>query len=232
MKVLIFLLGAFTVVYATSPDLSVSESRNSLRQSSSPSPLNSLVSNQDGPTKLQSQQQVQQPQQSYNIQQDFSSSGQPHSTVYNHIQSGSSPTSAPQNGYVISVNPNGHHGAVGATPVLMQYLPQSQQTGGIQYLQLIPTRPLIVPISPYITQLPQYSGPPTAQPTAAQYASAAPAQSYPSYQNPLGGYSSPAVSYFRPHSGIQLVDAPIDMTLNTNEYVPIQAENTLKMRRA
>lgn len=138
----------------------------------------------------------------------------------------------------------------------MQYLPQNQQSGGIQYLQLIPTRPLIVPISPYITQLPQYGGPSSGQPTAAQYTSASPpygsapssygstqptsygstqptsSHSYPSYQNPIGGYSSPVVSYFRPHQGIQLVDGPIDMSLNTNEYIPIQSEGAYKMRRA
>lgn len=138
---------------------------------------------------------------------------------------------------------------VGPTPVIMQYLPQNQQAGGIQYLQLIPTRPLIVPISPYITQLPQYGGASPAQPTAAQYTAAAQptygstqstygstqstsSHSYPSYQNPVGGYSSPVISYFRPHSGIQLVDGPIDMSLNTNEYIPIQSESAFKMRRA
>lgn len=36
----------------------------------------------------------------------------------------------------------------------MQYLPESQSSNGIQFLQLIPTRPLIVPISPYIANLP------------------------------------------------------------------------------
>jgi len=36
------------------------------------------------------------------------------------------------------------------TPVLMQYLPQTVHEGGVQYLQLIPTRPLIVPISSYL----------------------------------------------------------------------------------
>uniref|UniRef100_A0A1I8Q3S4 Uncharacterized protein n=1 Tax=Stomoxys calcitrans TaxID=35570 RepID=A0A1I8Q3S4_STOCA len=36
-------------------------------------------------------------------------------------------------------------------PVLMQYLPQTITEGGMQYLQLIPTRPLVVPIGPYLT---------------------------------------------------------------------------------
>ncbi|KAM7346324.1 uncharacterized protein ACRADG_006317 [Cochliomyia hominivorax] len=35
-------------------------------------------------------------------------------------------------------------------PVLMQYLPQTINEGGVQYLQLIPTRPLMVPIGPYL----------------------------------------------------------------------------------
>ncbi|XP_037036839.1 DNA-directed RNA polymerase II subunit rpb1 [Bradysia coprophila] len=263
MKVLttLTLLGAITFANATTSDLMVSESRKNVRQSSSPSPLNSIASSQDGQAKQQSQLQNQQPsQQLYNIKQDYSNTGQPHSTVYNHIQSAAAPSSTPQNGYIISVN---GQQAAGPTPVLMQYLPQNQQSGGIQYLQLIPTRPLIVPISPYITQLPQYNGQPTTQPTSAQYASAsstygpaqpaygavqstyAPTQStygtqsspssshnYQSYQNPIGGYSSPVVSYFRPHAGIQLVDSPVDMSLNTNEYIPIQSENAYKMRRA
>lgn len=41
-----------------------------------------------------------------------------------------------------------------STPMLMQYLPaQTLQdgSGAVQYLQLIPTRPIIVPISPYLT---------------------------------------------------------------------------------
>lgn len=35
-------------------------------------------------------------------------------------------------------------------PVLMQYLPQTINEGGIQYLQLIPTRPLMVPLGSYM----------------------------------------------------------------------------------
>ncbi|KNC23539.1 hypothetical protein FF38_14440 [Lucilia cuprina] len=38
-----------------------------------------------------------------------------------------------------------------STPVLMQYLPQTINEGGVQYLQLLPTRPLMVPIGPYLT---------------------------------------------------------------------------------
>ncbi|XP_012159197.1 serine/threonine-protein kinase atg1 isoform X2 [Ceratitis capitata] len=36
------------------------------------------------------------------------------------------------------------------TPVLMQYLPHTIPENGVHYLQLIPTRPLIVPISPFL----------------------------------------------------------------------------------
>lgn len=130
----------------------------------------------------------------------------------------------------------------------MQYLPQNQQGNGIQYLQLIPTRPLIVPISPYISHIPQYStgqSPQSAgqqQPStgSTQYAPASAytqaAQSYATYpatlQSPIGGYSAPVVSYFRPHSGIQLINGPVDMSLNTNEYIPIQGASAYKMRRA
>lgn len=89
----------------------VSESRKNVRQSSPSSLLNSLASSQDGPTKQQSQQQVQQQQQqSYNTQQDYTNSGQPHSTIYNHAQTGTAPSPTPQNGYIISVNQNGQHG--------------------------------------------------------------------------------------------------------------------------
>lgn len=130
----------------------------------------------------------------------------------------------------------------------MSYLPQTQATNGIQYLQLIPTRPLIVPISPYISQLQGYGGS-TGQSTTshvsatspAQYAPASaytqPAQPYshgsftPTIQSNVGAYTNPIVSYFRPNSGIQLVSGPADMSLNTNEYIPIQGENSYKTRR-
>lgn len=179
----------------------------------------------------------------------------------------------------------------------MQYLPQSQHASGIQYLQLIPTRPLIVPISSYLPahpalqqqqqqqhlhphllntqlqhqqqpQLYQHLPQPTNQqpshylnPVTRQanlpYANYAAAQSYltagqkyqpsqplplstaqyPVYHSPTGGYAAassaaPVVSQFRPHTGIQLVNGPLDMSLNTNEYIPVQNENSFKMRRA
>lgn len=154
--------------------------------------------------------------------------------------------------------------------MIMQYLPHNAQQGPIQYLQLIPTRPLIVPISPYIFNSPYSSsvngpslngaslggqsfsgtslgGPslsgPTAQassnsPYALQHHSSysSPSNSYassysPSLQNPIGGYSTNYMTYFRPNHGMQLVNSPMDLSLNTNEYIPLQNENTYKMRR-
>ena len=133
------------------------------------------------------------------------------------------------------------------TPVIMQYLPQNQANNGIQYLQLIPTRPLIVPISPYITQLPQQyrdvSAGQQQTTVSAQYSAVGPQtfaptqltnnQHYAAYHNPIGGYSSaaPVISFFRPHTGIQLVNGPVDMSLNTNEYIPIQSESAYKINR-
>lgn len=173
----------------------------------------------------------------------------------------------------------------------MQYLPHNAQQGPIQYLQLIPTRPLIVPISPYISGYnnpyassiggaqasfggaqasygaqpsyggaqPSYGGAqtsyggaqasfggPTAQassnsPYALPHHSYSPSTSNsyssygnsysPSLQNPIGGYSTNYLTYFRPNHGMQLVNSPVDLSLNTNEYIPIQSENTYKMRR-
>lgn len=143
----------------------------------------------------------------------------------------------------------------------MQYLPHNPQQGPIQYLQLIPTRPLIVPISPYIFNNPYSSslngpsvnGPslngasfsgPTAQASSSSPYAALPhhspysshsstyANSYsPSLQNPVGGYSTNYLTYFRPNNGMQLVNSPVDLSLNTNEYMPLQNENSYKMRR-
>lgn len=159
--------------------------------------------------------------------------------------------------------------STGPTPVIMQYLPHNAQQGPIQYLQLIPTRPLIVPISPYIPPNfnSQYSNSPTAQASSTSpyslphhsyssspqqtsssygsgaygtgsygsgsYGSGSYGSSYsPSLQNPIGGYSTNYLTYsIRPNHGMQLVNGPLDLSLNTNEYIPIQNENTYKMRR-
>lgn len=144
----------------------------------------------------------------------------------------------------------------------MQYLPQQQHqsANGVQFLQLIPTRPLIVPISPYISQptVQTNSGQQYGQVGGQNYANAqnyvtagqnyavsgqrylpgSPASGqYPTYHatGALGSYGSPSapiISFFRPHTGIQLVNGPVDMSLNTNEYIPIQGESAFKMRRA
>lgn len=156
---------------------------------------------------------------------------------------------------------------VAPTPVLMQYLPPQQQqhqpaSGGVQFLQFIPSRPLIVPISSYVSQptlqsnaglqqqYGQVGGPNYANAqnyvTAGQnYASTGqrfiagsqPAGQYSTYSatGTVGSYGSPSapiISFFRPHTGIQLISGPVDMSLNTNEYIPIQGESAFKMRRA
>lgn len=141
--------------------------------------------------------------------------------------------------------------AAGPTPVIMQYLPHNAQSGPIQYLQLIPTRPLIVPISPYI---PSYNNPygqsanaPAAQASTQQTYATAPhhhhsytpsnSHSYgnsyqPTLQSPIGGFSTNYLTYFRPNS-MQLVNGPMDLSLNTNEYLPLQNENnSYKIRHA
>lgn len=221
---------------------------------------------------------------------------QPHSGAYPSTQ----PTSPSGGGYFISVNPQAAIGpgdrlkllltaqswfllfnvffsrSIGPTPVIMQYLPHNAQQGPIQYLQLIPTRPLIVPISPYLPS--NFNNPYTSNPSAqasstspytlphtlphtlahhsyppaspssppsnaygsnsygsGSYGSGSFGNSYsaPSLQNPIGGYSSNYLTYsLRPNHGMQLVNGPLDLSLNTNEYIPIQNENTYKMRRA
>lgn len=147
----------------------------------------------------------------------------------------------------------------------MQYLPHNAQQGPIQYLQLIPTRPLIVPISPYLPPnfnnptalnpytsasnaqtssnspytLPHHSFSSAPQPSnsygsSSSYGSGSYGSSYsPTLQNPIGGYSTNYLTYsIRPNHGMQLINGPIDLSLNTNEYIPSQQnENSYKMRR-
>lgn len=201
----------------------------------------------------------------------------------------------------------------------MQYLPTQTQSGGIQYLQLIPTRPLIVPINPYLSSQynqyspqigqyhtsagtqynvqPQYASNqyasnqyngnqyasnqyPSSQYAASQYAvnpytSHSSSQQYnqsptsynsqpnthtlasaastyptisngqyhspttssnyatyqPTLQSPIGGYSTNVYTYFRPNTGVQMINGPLDLSLNTNEYVPIQGDSAYKIRR-
>lgn len=183
----------------------------------------------------------------------------------------------------------------------MQYLPHNAQSAGIQYLQLIPTRPLIVPINPYSSpyaspynqynpqQVPahyhptasqytaqpsQYStNPYSSQPHPSQYTAAqSPSSPYssasqpsthtlataastyatipsssasgyhhpttnhnyaayqPTLQSPIGGYSTNVFSYYRPN-GLQMINNPLELSLNTNEYMPLQGESGYRMRR-
>ncbi|XP_011212022.2 uncharacterized protein LOC105232114 [Bactrocera dorsalis] len=65
-----------------------------------------------------------------------------------------------------NVNSIANNNVPQATPVLMQYLPHVVPETGVQYLQLIPTRPLIVPISPYLNG----NAPPAATQNAANAA--------------------------------------------------------------
>lgn len=135
----------------------------------------------------------------------------------------------------------------GPTPVIMQYLPHDAQQGPIQYLKLIPNRPLIVPISPYI---PTFNSPYTSSissPSAQSSASSSYTLAHHSYspmnthsfgsnyqtsiQNPIGGYSTNYLTYFRPNNGMQIVNGPVVLSLNTNEYIPLQSENSYKMRQ-
>lgn len=129
----------------------------------------------------------------------------------------------------------------------MQYLPHNAQQGPIQYLQLIPTRPLIVPISPYISTFnspytssvssPSPQGSASSPYTLAHH-SYSPSNTHsfgsnyqPSIQNPIGGFSTNYLTYFRPNHGMQIVNGPVDLSLNTNEYIPLQSDNSYKMRR-
>ncbi|XP_036338495.1 uncharacterized protein LOC118748227 [Rhagoletis pomonella] len=61
------------------------------------------------------------------------------------------PHAAPLTGVAPHVNSISSDTMPQPTPVLMQYLPQAMSDAGVHYLQLIPTRPLIVPISPYLS---------------------------------------------------------------------------------
>lgn len=266
-----------------------------------PALVNSLQTSQDGSVKTQSSPIYSSRQPISSI--DYSPLPTPHTSVYSHQISGGAGSAAgqptaPTGGYLIALNANGGQATLmptllsnGATPVIMQYLPHNGQSNGIQYLQLIPTRPLIVPISPYLspspytnyhTQPSQYasqttpysahspSGPYTSHPSASyssvpasMFASGPPsspnsphtlttaASSYasipttayhpptgpsnyanyqPTIQSPIGGYSTNVYSYFRPHSGVQMVQSPLDLSLNTNEYIPLQGESGYRRR--
>uniref|UniRef100_A0A0A1WH25 Uncharacterized protein n=1 Tax=Zeugodacus cucurbitae TaxID=28588 RepID=A0A0A1WH25_ZEUCU len=58
------------------------------------------------------------------------------------------PHAAPLTTIAATPNANTNNNLPQAKPVLMQYLPHALPETGVHYLQLIPTRPLILPISP------------------------------------------------------------------------------------
>lgn len=142
--------------------------------------------------------------------------------------------------------------------MLMQILtPQGQPTGQVQYIQFL--RPVMVPIVPQTymqAALNQGALPSIAQPlsqvsSSAQTAAAAFAQQYlptqtpttpqppnggfyPYAQQPLAAYSNPVASYYHPSiystNRVQMVNAPTDLSLNTDEYMPAAAsEMTFKI---
>lgn len=268
-----------TAIRSASAVVGSSAHLNSL-QSSQDSIAKQQQLQQSQQQSLQQTQQSPSPQTYTRISPEYSSiaQAQPHSTIYTQLQTGQ-PTTA-TGGYFISVNPQHGQSALGGgknvnkkyshnlsdclygfifffllclgpTPVIMQYLPQNAQTGPIQYLQLIPTRPLIVPISPYMSPFNNpYSGAPsgpTAQASTVSPYATVPQHHHHSYpvttshsygnnyqptlQSPIGGFSTNYLTYFRPNPGMQLVNGPMDLSLNTNEYLPLQTENSYKVRR-
>lgn len=66
---------------------------------------------------------------------------------------------APSTSLKTDFQPSLGHGQQ-TTPVVMQYIPHSQYMGGVQYLQLIPTRPLLIPLGPYYPTIHQNNFPP------------------------------------------------------------------------
>ncbi|XP_023032755.1 tyrosine-protein phosphatase 99A isoform X2 [Drosophila willistoni] len=140
-----------------------------------------------------------------------------------------------------------------STPMLMQYLPaQTLQdgSGAVQYLQLIPTRPIIVPISPYLAAAAASanngnaapSSPPAA-PSLTPHANAQPDYSgrnaavlsvspsinsgiglhYGSLHHGYAGSISPAAAYrnsYRINREAKDKHFPPAFTLNLNEYIP------------
>ncbi|KAH8386572.1 hypothetical protein KR093_001299 [Drosophila rubida] len=129
-----------------------------------------------------------------------------------------------------------------STPMLMQYLPaQTLQDGSgtVQYLQLIPTRPIIVPISPFLSAAAAANGnvqPPLPSPspslaanadygaralpastgvTGLHYAAAG-LQGYANAIAPVAGYRSS----YRINREAKEKHLPPTFSLNMNEYLP------------
>lgn len=148
----------------------------------------------------------------------------------------------------MTVNPNQQlqNVAGGQTPLIMSYLPQGGGQG-VQYIQLI-ARPVVVPYPQYVPQLQPQSVIPSIQQPQANFLTqpSQPVQSpqiygqpqqinnYPNYGaiptpvSPpnLAGYqhqhnlnSSP---FYTPQS--RVYNTVPDLSLNTNEYMPPQAE--------
>lgn len=136
--------------------------------------------------------------------------------------------------------------------MLMQILtPQGQPTGQVQYIQFL--RPVMVPVVPQTymqAALNQGALPSIPQPlpqAAAQTSAGVIAQQYlptttqhppnggfyPYVQQPLAAYSSPVASYYHPSvystNRVQVVNAPTDLSLNTDEYMPAASEITYKV---
>ncbi|XP_016949348.1 uncharacterized protein LOC108024085 [Drosophila biarmipes] len=121
-----------------------------------------------------------------------------------------------------------------STPMLMQYLPaQSIQDGSgntVQYLQLIPTRPIIVPISPYLSAAAAAAGSPAisagGQPdfggrTAAVLSALPP--NYAALQGYAAGSINPAAAYrntYRINREAKDKHFSPSFSLNLNEYLP------------
>ncbi|SPP89087.1 putative uncharacterized protein DDB_G0271606 [Drosophila guanche] len=129
-------------------------------------------------------------------------------------------------------------GGLPSTPMLMQYLPaQTLQdgTGTVQYLQLIPTRPIIVPISPYLQAAAAAAGnmhtPPAPSVVAAPQPdfsgrTATVLSALPPNYGPLQGYATsinPAAAYrstYRINREAKDKQYPATFSLNLNEYLP------------
>ncbi|XP_017134793.1 probable basic-leucine zipper transcription factor Q [Drosophila miranda] len=125
-----------------------------------------------------------------------------------------------------------------STPMLMQYLPaQTLQdgTGTVQYLQLIPTRPIIVPISPYLQAAAAASGNMPSPPAPSVVAAPQPdfsgrtatvLSALPPNYGALQGYATginPAAAFrstYRINREAKDKNYPPTFSLNLNEYLP------------
>ncbi|XP_016993553.2 uncharacterized protein [Drosophila takahashii] len=126
-----------------------------------------------------------------------------------------------------------------STPMLMQYLPaQTIQDGSgntVQYLQLIPTRPIIVPISPYLSAAAAAAGSTAisagGQPDFGGRTAAVLSALPPNYGAPLQGYATsvggspinPTAAFrnsYRINREAKDKHFPPSFSLNLNEYLP------------